>query len=100
MNDFILRQDAIDAVYERIKQIGYENSLPILSIGQAIRDLPSAQPKTGWWVDDNGRPYNGKPNNSCWCSECGEWLVASDEYSVSTNFCPNCGARMLNGGEK
>lgn len=43
MSDLIDRQAAIDAVYERIRQIGYENYLYVLSIGQAIRDLPSAQ---------------------------------------------------------
>ena len=40
----INKQAAIDAVYERIKQIGYENNPLVLSIRQAIRDLPSAQP--------------------------------------------------------
>ena len=29
-NDLISRGDAIDAVYERIKQIGYENNVEVL----------------------------------------------------------------------
>ena len=45
MTDVIDRKAAIDAVYERIKQIGYENNPLVLSIRQAIRDLPSAQPE-------------------------------------------------------
>ena len=45
MDDLISRQAAIDAVYERIKQIGYEHNASVLSIRQAIRDLPSAQPE-------------------------------------------------------
>lgn len=45
MDDLISRQAAIDAVYERIRQIGYENDPHALSIRQAIRDLPSAQPE-------------------------------------------------------
>jgi len=45
MSDLIDRQAAIDAVYERIRQIGYENNPLVLSIRQAIRDLPSAQPE-------------------------------------------------------
>lgn len=31
---------------------------------------------------------------SCTCSECGEWLVGSDEYDVNGRFCPYCGAEM------
>ena len=41
---------------------------------------------------------DGEPWSSCYCSECGEWLVASDEYPVKGNYCPNCGAKM-DGGE-
>ena len=41
---------------------------------------------------------DGEPWSSCYCSECGEWLVASDEYAVKGNYCPNCGAKM-DGGE-
>ena len=37
---------------------------------------------------------DGEPWSSCYCSECGEWLVASDEYAVKGNYCPNCGAKM------
>ena len=43
--DTVNRQAAVDAVYERIRQIGYENNPLVLSIRQAIRDLPSAQPE-------------------------------------------------------
>ena len=52
----------------------------------------------GEWADMNGNPVplneDGETTNSCWCSECGEWLVASDEYPTKGNFCPNCGAGM------
>lgn len=37
---------------------------------------------------------NGEPQYSCFCSVCGDWLTASDEYGVKGNFCPNCGADM------
>ena len=40
---------------------------------------------------------DGEPWSSCYCSECGEWLVASDEYAVKGNYCPNCGAKMYGG---
>ena len=38
-NDYIRRGDAIDAVYERILQIGYEKDTSVLSIRQAVRDV-------------------------------------------------------------
>ena len=57
----------------------------------------AGRPK-GEWADMNGNPVplneDGETTNSCWCSECGEWLVASDEYPTRGNFCPNCGADM------
>ena len=43
MRKVIDEQAAIDAVYERIRQIGCEHNTSVLSIIQVIRDLPSAQ---------------------------------------------------------
>lgn len=48
MDDTISRQAAIDAVYERIRQIGYENNPLVLSIRQAIRELPSPSAQPEW----------------------------------------------------
>ena len=83
---------------------------------KAIKKMPKgiiadvAPVRHGRWLD---RPKNqglkdeeigtvgmvdGEPWSSCYCSECGEWLVASDEYAVKGNYCPNCGCRM-DGGE-
>lgn len=41
--ELISRNAAIEAVYERIRQIGYENNPLVLSIRQVILDLPSEQ---------------------------------------------------------
>ena len=40
-NDLIRIGDAIDVVYERIKQIGYEENVDVLSIRQAVREVPT-----------------------------------------------------------
>lgn len=40
-NDYIKRGDAIDAVNERIKQIGYEKDVAVL-LRQAIREVPAS----------------------------------------------------------
>ena len=54
--------------------------------------------KHEYWEDDNGNKVEldewGHPKKSCWCSGCGEWLTASDEYAVNGRYCPNCGAKM------
>jgi hypothetical protein len=129
MNELISKQAAIDTVYERIKQIGYENSLSILSIGQAIQELPSTQPpyqyseayvrqirgerdilqdmvdnmtepKTGKWIKSTGMmppEYHGHYE----CSVCGCYAMRDwkRHKMVLSAYCPNCGAKMLNGGK-
>lgn len=67
-----------------------------------INAIPDAE-RTGKWISDWNRKIkmiDGCPNGSCHCSYCGEWLVASDEYAVKGIYCPNCGARMIEGEEK
>lgn len=88
-DDLISREEAVDAVYEGIRQIGYEHNLSVRSIIQAIRDLPSAEPKHGKWIEmievnELGEPYQA----GVYCSECGH----TDCYEP--NYCPDCGARM------
>lgn len=58
----INKEDALDAVYERIRQIGYEHNASVLSIRQAIRDLPSTQSELAKmikeirkWIDSGNR---------------------------------------------
>lgn len=53
--------------------------------------------RKGHWIDADGntvKMIDGVPQDSCWCSECKEWLVASDEYSCKGYYCPNCGVGM------
>lgn len=101
--DLISRADAIEALGEE-PPVWCDEEYEIAERDQwradieAIKSVPSADRPRGEWVDMNGNPVpldeDGAPTNSCWCSECGEWLVASDEYSTRGNFCPNCGADM------
>lgn len=92
-NDLIKRVDAMLAVTERIKQIGYDNDPLVLSIRQAIVDVPSEQ-KTGHWIMKE-KVNGGLIGDSVYryeCSECG----FSDEHNSSRDvlFCWHCGARM------
>ncbi len=51
-----------------------------------IKNLPpvTPQPKTGHWID---LPFSFE------CSECG--IIRAKETSGKYNFCPHCGARMI-----
>ena len=79
-HDLIRRDDAIEAVYARIRQIGYENDPYVLSIRQAIRDVPPAQPiihcESCKWLQCNMRPDGYLPKGveefECrhWCGPC------------------------------
>ena len=88
MSDLISREKAIDAVYERIREIGYEHNQSVRSIIQAIRDLPSAeQAKRGKWINTHEKDE--------WycivykCSVCGYKTLGKFD-----KFCGRCGARM------
>ncbi len=73
------------------------------AIVSRLNDIPAsdvAPVRHGKWVDDKGNlvPWDEKnkncPSNSAFCSVCGDWLTASDEYPTIGKFCPNCGAKM------
>lgn len=52
----------------------------------------------GKWIDSKGNPAKWDDMNNCpinaYCSICGDWLTASDEYPAVGHYCPNCGAKM------
>ena len=109
MTEYIEREAALEESVELYYWCGYEDRygyfVPVDAI-QCIQPADVASVRHGRWLD---RPKNqglkdeeigtvgmvdGEPWSSCYCSECGEWLVASDEYAVKGNYCPNCGAKM------
>ena len=112
MDEYIKRKYAVDAVVD-VYYDTLDINLSCEKFEAAIIEIPAADVAPmvhGRWLD---RPKNqglkdeeigtvgmvdGEPRSSCYCSECGEWLVASDEYAVKGNYCPNCGAKM-DGGE-
>lgn len=84
MTDLISRRDAIDAIMGEPTDAHYPSWY-----ADRIKALPSAEPRTGKWID---RSEGGRIRypwwESCECNKCGE--TASGAY----NFCPNCGADM------
>lgn len=73
MSELISRQAAID----EIRKCRF-----VVDAIEKIRGLPSAQPKTGEWVEED-------EHGDLWiCDQCG---FASEHRD---NYCPNCGADM------
>lgn len=96
-------QIVIDLPKEAYEYISTTSKLGWLSDKEFVEIIkngtPTPQPKIGRWIADGTCDKtvpieDGCPTKSCYCSECGEWLVASDEYSCFGNYCPNCGATM------
>lgn len=83
MSEYIKKEDAVNAIYERLFQIGYDQDPLALSIRQFVRELPGEDvvaKRVGEWQD--------RGSMSCRCSNCG--CKSPKEY----NYCPNCGAIM------
>lgn len=82
--DCISRQDAIDAFKKATDDTGILDSEDVKMI---LSNLPSAEPKTGEWVEED-------EYGDLWvCDQCG----FASEYK--DNFCRNCGAKMTKSGE-
>lgn len=86
MADYIKREDALDAIRVRIRQVGMETPL-VLSIGQAVVDVPAADVKPvvhARWAFDRGDVGN--------CSNCGAEVL--DREVRWHKYCYFCGAMM------
>ena len=86
--DLISRADAIEALGEEPEIIldtdaEWEMHDRWVDAMASMKSLPSAEPKTGEWIDVNG-------DGSLWrCDQC------KDTACCKGNFCPNCGAKMF-----
>ena len=57
---------------------------------KCIKGMPSVTQKSGKWIALENRFELG---DRVKCSECGQVFVVGDD--VSRNYCPNCGAKMV-----
>lgn len=108
MAEYIERNSAMEKILE-IGDLNYDGMPAKIGTTHAaliIRNLPAAAVapvRHGRWIDGEKNPvpwdeYNPNcPLYSAYCSECGKWLVGSDEYPASGLYCPNCGCLMLGG---
>lgn len=100
-NDTISRQAALDGLHllaiEALRKQRYDYNALITICSNKLKDLPAVQPeqKTGRWeiIGEEVGALNIKyPIKKC--SECG-W---THSLFIPENACPNCGAKMENGG--
>lgn len=89
MADYIKREDALDIVADN--NVTGEITLNRYDkIIDGIYDIPSADVapvRHGRWISINEYPYER-------CSICGE---THDTVRCLDNYCPNCGAHMMDG---
>ena len=91
MDELISKRAVIEAIGKARANVGHnlersigKSIIEILDdVGKDINRLPSAELKTGKWVDD-GDPL------MLTCGNCGYAVM---RYN-NTPFCPNCGAKM------
>lgn len=108
-NDCISRQSVIDLMMQKWGENFSGDSAMQESI-DAIRVMPSVtpqEPKTGHWIIDVHKiRASGSKNEthdySVHCDKCNyAWDYTTDkEKSLVSNFCPNCGARMVEPQER
>jgi len=58
---------------------------------EEIKKVITPQPKTGHWIgrDASGTNFYGK------CSCCGQEIQIDAWFTANMNYCPNCGAKMI-----
>lgn len=89
MDDLISRQAVLNILKRESHKWGNDCRDWEEAINE-ITQMPSAE-KTGRWYVKETYPLE---SHSWECSECQEIIFAE-----KTNYCPNCGARMIEEGE-
>jgi hypothetical protein len=86
-------EDAVSRQTVKEQMIKYGFHAPDMTVTEFVEDLPSVnlqEPKTGQWI----KVTNGRGGHECdLCHEYAPSYQSGDEYL--TNYCPNCGARMV-----
>ena len=92
MSDLISRQAALEAI-EELKNRYFDRKVVLAKAQDAVNNMPTIDPvKHGRWITTE---YNDG-SVLCECSYCGH---GRPRDGLPINYCPNCGARMEEGGD-
>jgi len=88
--DAISREDAIQNIYKWFDSSDIKSAVP--HIEKCLNELPPVrpqEPKAGHWIETEYHRWK--------CSVCREKGMSEWDniHDVRTNFCPNCGCRMV-----
>ena len=89
MNDLIYRQHAINALENTDCELSNDAWDELTN---AIKQVPSAEPKKGRWVKKEKETFVGQ----WWWYECSEcaWEAPAPTCNWEYKYCPDCGAKM------
>ena len=90
--DAISRQAVLDAV-DKVCRGSVEYRVIYDRCEELIKAIPSAEPKTGHWIEKDG--FDGDVYYDC--SECGDsWtMIEGTSWDNEFKYCPSCGAKMV-----
>lgn len=83
MSDLISREELLKQIETDSKGHGGQYGDEWLFI-DTINSIPTAEPKVGRWIFDEKGYF--------FCSEC---KVKPNSQYATTDYCPNCGAKMI-----
>ena len=111
MDEFISRQAVLDAITEIDEGINMD--IYTNEVREIIKELPSIQPVTGKWIETAEDFYKavnekggGVNENTPYftddiaCSECLAMFSTIDNETERFDYCPNCGAKMVEPQER
>ena len=97
-NDYIRREDAIDAVCTEWCGNAHDAHCDACAEVRRIKALPAADVVKVRHAKDVYKQYN-KHHCEFMCSLCGGWIGVIEGGDCDFNYCPNCGAKMDGGDE-
>lgn len=92
MAEYIERRAAHDAVTDAI----WHGKRSMHDVASAINSVPNADVapvRHGWWIEHKHFNHDHYIDSTYECSEC------NVEEPLTSDYCPNCGAKMDGGAE-
>ena len=83
MDRLISEQEVLDVIASWFESVEQQKILQ-----GRIKAIPSAEPKTGHWINISNKDLHDYRTGNKLCFECSE---CRSQYTYKSNYCPNCG---------